>query len=272
MTTCVVVENDCREVLRDYQGSADLIMTSPPYADARKGQYDSIHPDLFADWFLSFHQPFWDALKDDGSLVINIKDKIVKGVRHRYVWETILKLTQAGWFCIDDFIWHKKNPMPGYWPSRLRDGWEYCFHLSKSKKPYMDQHAVRIPMGDWAAKQRGTLKPRDRIRHDSTNGSRFGRNLSHWAGKSLVLPSNVLHMPNVSANKKHPAAFPLDLPSFFIKLLSRKEGLVIDPFGGSGSTGVAALNLGRKALLIDNKGGYCAVARERIAREVKASA
>lgn len=269
MPHCEIVENDCRTVLKDYHGSADLIITSPPYADARKGQYDSIHPDLFADWFLTFHQPFWDALKDDGSLVINIKDKIVKGVRHRYVWQTIQKLTEAGWFCVDDFIWHKKNPMPGYWPSRLRDGWEYCFHLSKTKTPYMDQHAVRVPIGAWSHKLRSPMPSYRYERKDSTNGSRFGVNLSHWMGKESVLPSNVLHLPCVGSNKKHPAAYHVDLPAFFIKLLSRKDSLIIDPFAGSGSTGVAALNLGRKALLIDNKGSYCTVARERIAREVK---
>jgi DNA modification methylase len=106
-------------------------------------------------------------------------------------------------------------------------------------------------------------------RRDSSNGSRFGVNHSHWMGKDSVLPSNVLHLSCVGANTKHPAAYHVDLPAFFIKLLSRKDSLVIDPFAGSGSTGVAALNLGRNALLIDNKGTYCNVARERIRREVK---
>jgi site-specific DNA-methyltransferase (adenine-specific) len=113
---------------------ADLIVTSPPYADARKKHYDSILPEEFAEWFTSFHRSFYDVLKPDGSLVINIKDKVIDGTRHRYVWKTIEKLQDLGWYAIDDYIWYKTNPMPGYWPTRLRDGWEYCFHLAKSKK------------------------------------------------------------------------------------------------------------------------------------------
>jgi hypothetical protein len=57
-----------------------------------KRHYDSIKPDDFAAWFLSFHEPMAAALKPNGSLVINIKDKVVDGVRHRYVWDTIKAL------------------------------------------------------------------------------------------------------------------------------------------------------------------------------------
>lgn len=131
---CLISFGDSREKLAPFVNCVDLIVTSPPYADARKKHYDSIHPDQFPDWFLSFHQTFRDCLKPDGSLVINIKDKVVNGVKHRYVWKTIEKLSEAGWFCIDDYLWNKPNPMPGYWPNRLRDGWEYCFHLAKKRK------------------------------------------------------------------------------------------------------------------------------------------
>ena len=141
--------------------------------------------------------------------------------------------------------------MLGYWPTRLRDGWEYCFHLTKTTKPYINQEAVRIPIGDWVSRSRKSESLEDK-RYYSVTGSGFSRNRSKWAEKSLVLPSNVLYAPTVCNNKRHPAVFPLALPSFFIKLLSRKDSLVIDPFAGSGTTGVAALNLGCHALLIDN--------------------
>src|SRR5262249_49491926 len=96
-----------------------------------------------------FHDPFFSALKADGSLIINIKDKVVNGVRHRFVWRTIEALCERGWYAIDDYLWHKTNPMPGYWPTRLRDGWEYCFHLAKSRRPFFDSDAVRKPIGEW---------------------------------------------------------------------------------------------------------------------------
>lgn len=265
--TCTVVCGDSREELRSYEGQVDLIVTSPPYADARRKHYDSVHPDEFADWFMTFHEPFWNALKPAGSLVINIKDKVVNGVRHRYVWHTIEALAAAGWLCVEDYVWHKTNPMPGYWPTRLRDGWEYCFHLSKSKRPYMNQDAVRRPVGDWVQSRLAKLGENDRSRHNSANASGFGRDISKWVNKQTVLPSNVLSYALVGKNKGHPAVFPVDLPLFFIRLLCPEDGLVVDPFGGSGTTGLAALSAGRRSLLIDNNEQYYQAAVERLREE-----
>jgi DNA modification methylase len=264
---CLIVYGDSRDVLKSFNTSANLIITSPPYADARKKHYDSISPDKFPEWFLTFHEILWNSLCFDGSLVINIKDKTVDGIRHRYVWRTIDKLIDKGWYCIDDYIWHKPNPMPGYWPTRLRDGWEYCFHLSKIKVPYMDQKAVAVPVGDWVNKRLNKLGSNDLSRHNSVNDSGFGRDISKWVGKEKVTPSNVLTIPLVGKNKGHPAVFPVELPSFFIKLLSRPDSLIIDPFGGSGSSGIAALQNNRNCLLIDNNIQYCKIAYARIQEE-----
>src|SRR3972149_4288675 len=230
--TCTIIHGDSRIELPSFPGLADLIVTSPPYADARKKHYDSVHPDKFAEWFLTFNEAFYNTLKPTGSLVINIKDKVVKGVKHRYVWRTIDALCQHGWYSIEDYIWHKTNPMPGRWPNRLRDGWEYCFHLAKSKRPYFNPEAVRRPIGDWVA-------------------SRL----------------NVLSLALVGKNKGHPAVYPIDLPLFFIKLLCPEDGLVIDPFAGSGTTGIAALSLGRRCVLIENSAEYCKKALQRLRNE-----
>lgn len=271
-TPCRIVCGDSRLELRKWSGKVDLIVTSPPYADSRRKHYDSIHPDQFADWFLTFHEPFFEALKPNGSLVINIKDKIVNGVRHRYVWRTIDALCGRGWCAIDDYIWHKTNPMPGYWPTRLRDGWEYCFHLAKSKTPFVDQNAVRRPVGEWVSSRLAKLGANDVTRQNSANRSGFGRDLSRWVGKETVLPSNVISAALVGKNKGHPAVFPADLPAFFIRLLSPEGGLVADPFAGSGTTGIAAITHGRQSLLIDNNFSYCETAAARIKKETGATA
>ena len=146
---CKIICGDSREEIPKITELADLIVTSPPYADARQKHYDSMHPDHFAEWMLTFSDPFYNVLNPKGSFVLNIKDKVVDGQRHRYVWETIMNLQKRNWYAIDDYIWLKTNPMPGYWPTRLRDGWEYCFHLAKERKPYMDQNAVKVPIGGW---------------------------------------------------------------------------------------------------------------------------
>jgi len=266
-TYCAVICGDSRKVLADYAGKVDLIVTSPPYADARRNHYDSIHPDKFVKWFLTFHEPFFNALKPTGSLVLNIKDKVVDGVRHRYVWQTIEALSAHGWFAIDDYLWHKTNPMPGYWPTRLSDGWEYCFHLSKSHRPYFNSDAVRKPIGDWVGARLTKLGKNDLTRQNSGNASGFGRDISKWVGKETVLPSNVISLALVGKNRGHPAVFPVDLPLFFIKLLCPPDGLVVDPFAGSGTTGLAAISQNRRCLLIDNNATYCQVAQRRLSEE-----
>lgn len=267
--TCTIINGDCRDVLQDYIGSFDLIITSPPYADARKHHYDSQTPDGYKEWFSTFHEPFYRSLKPNGSFVLNIKDKVVNGVRHRYVWETILALSNLGWLSIDDYIWHKPNPMPGYWPNRLMDGWEYCFHLAKSIKPYFNREAVRKPVGEWALSRLRNLNQADLLRHNSANESGFGRDISKWVGKNFVSPSNVLSVALVGKNKGHPAVFPIDIPLFFIKLLCPPGGTVLDPFSGSGTTGIAALLLGMNCVLIDNNLGYYQESIDRINRELK---
>jgi site-specific DNA-methyltransferase (adenine-specific)/site-specific DNA-methyltransferase (cytosine-N4-specific) len=157
--------------------------------------------------------------------------------------------------------------MPGYWPNRLRDGWEYCFHLAKKKQPYMNQDAVRIPVGDWVTSRLAKLGQNDLSRHNSVNESGFGRDISKWVGKQTVLPTNVVNAALVGKNKGHPAVFPVDLPAFFIKLFCPENGLVCDPFGGSGTTGIAAIALSRRCLLIDNNASYCKTAALRLQKE-----
>lgn len=256
---------DSREVLSKFpDGHFNLIMTSPPYADARKNHYDSIHPDNFVDFFLTFHEEFWRVLADDGSFILNIKDKVVDGQRHRYVWKTILELNDKGWLCIDDYVWHKPNAMPGYWPNRLRDEWEYCFHLTKNKKFKMIQESVKKPIGDWSIKRLANLTGKSAIRHNSENDSGFGRDLNKWVDKDLVLPGNVVSVPLIGKNMGHPAVFPNGLPEFFIKLFTTENDNILDPFAGSGSTGIASIQNNRNAVLIDNKEEYIKVIRERL--------
>jgi DNA modification methylase len=264
---CKIICGDSRKELAKITEKADVIVTSPPYADARKRHYDSVHPDKFAEWLLSFSEPFMNSLKPKGSFILNIKDKIVNGQRHRFVWDSVKKLEEKGWVPIDDYIWHKTNPMPGYWPTRLRDGWEYCFHFAKDKRPYMNQDAVKIPIGGWTEARLANLRGKSAKRHNSANDSGFGRDLRNWINKEKVLPSNVISLPLVGKNYGHPAAFPTGLPAFFIRLLVKKDGLVIDPFGGSGTTGIAAINLHRNSIIIDNNKEYCKIAYERILKE-----
>lgn len=265
-----IICGDAREVLKKYpDGYFNLIITSPPYADARKNHYDSVRPEEYKDFFLSFHDEFWRVLADDGSFVLNIKDKVINGTRNRYVWHTVEALSDHGWLCIDDYIWHKPNAMPGYWPNRLRDEWEYCFHMSKNKKFAMYQDAVKKPIGEWAEKRLSNLNGKSAERHNSENNSGFGRDLRKWCNRKEVTPGNALSVPLVGKNMGHPAVFPTALPEFFIKLFTLEGDTVLDPFAGSGSTGIAAEELNRSVVLIDTKKEYVDIMCERLNKKSK---
>jgi len=256
---------DSREILNRYPNDHfNLIVTSPPYADARKDHYDSIPPHKYKDFILSFHEQLWRILKADGLFILNIKDKVVNGVRHRYDWHTIEGLVDLGWLSIDDYLWIKSNAMPGHWSNRLRDEWEYCFHLTKQRKFTMYQEAVRKPIGNWTEKRLANLNGKSNGRHNSENHSGFGRDLRKWIGKEMVLPGNTIHIPLVGKNMGHPAVFPVGLPEFFIKLFTKEGDTVLDPFAGSGTTGLAAENLNRNVVLIDNKPEYIESIKNRL--------
>lgn len=258
---------DSRQILcRFPDGHFNLIVTSPPYADARKKHYDSIGADDYCDFLMSVHEQFWRVLAEDGSFVLNIKDKVIDGVRNRYVWKTLMALSDVGWRCVDDYVWIKPNAMPGYWKNRLRDEWEYCFHLTKNKEFAMYQQAVSKPIGDWAPKRLEKLNGKSAERHNSENDSGFGRDLRAWKDKEVVLPGNTVSVPLVGKNMGHPAVFPVGLPEFFIKLFSKEGDNILDPFAGSGSTGLAAEALNRNVTLIDNKAEYIEIIGERLRR------
>ena len=268
LTGCLRTEvflGDSREVLKSFPNNAfTLIVTSPPYADARSAHYDSISPEHYVEFLLSFHEQFWRVLADDGSFILNIKDKVVNGVRHRFVWHTLEALSRLGWRCVDDYIWIKPNAMPGFWPNRLRDEWEYCFHLTKQKQFCMYQDAVKRPIGVWTEKRLADLTGKSADRHNSENKSGFGRDLRNWLNRDMVAPGNTINVPLVGKNMGHPAVFPVGVPEFFIKLFTKPGDRVLDPFAGSGSTGIAAENLGRNVVLIEIKEEYIAAIEKRL--------
>ena len=259
-----IIQGDCGEVLQELpDNSVDLIFTSPPYADQRKDTYGGVKPNEYVDWFLPKAEQFLRVLKPTGTFVLNIKERVVNGERHTYVIELILKMREQGWLWTEEFMWHKKNSYPGKWPNRFRDSWERLLQFNKQKKFNMYQEVVMVPVGDWAKDRLANLSETDQIRDESKVGSGFGKNISNWIGRDKVYPTNVIHMATECGNRSHSAAFPTSLPSWFIELFTQKDEVVLDPFVGSGTTAVAAVELGRKYIGIDISKEYCDLARER---------
>ncbi len=260
-----IMQGDCRKLLQAIPDHAvDLIFTSPPYADSRRKTYGGIPPDEYVTWFLPVASELYRVLKPSGTFILNIKEKTTGGERSTYVLELILALRKSGWLWTEELVWHKKNSFPGKWPNRFRDAWERLLQFNKSRRFSMYQDAVKIPMGDWAETRLQNLSEHEKQRQTNKTQSGFGRNFQNWIGKETVYPTNVLHLATECGNKNHSAAFPEPLAEWFVKLFTVQNDTVLDPFLGSGTTGVVCHRLNRRFIGIELVPEYVDRAKQRI--------
>ena len=268
MPTSTLFLGDCKtELAKVDSDSVDLIVTSPPYADQRAKTYGGIKPDDYVEWFLPITDELYRVLKPTGTFILNIKERAVNGERHTYVIELILEMRKRGWLWTEEFVWHKKNCYPGKWPNRFRDSWERLLQFNKQRRFKMNQEAVMVPVGDWYESRMRNLSQTDLIRDESKVGSGFGKNVSHWLGRNQVYPTNVLHRATECANRNHSAAFPYWLPEWFVELFTDPGDLVLDPFMGSGTTALAALDKGRHVTGIEIFEPYYWELKEKLDKE-----
>lgn len=248
------------------KGSVNLVMTSPPYADARKSQYGGVAPDQYLDWIKPIAKEIKRVLALDGSFILNLGDITVKGETHLFTFDLPgMFVRELGYSFIDSFIWHKKNPPPGGYPNRFKDAWEFLYHFSLSPKIKFRPFSVAQPAKEETIKRylrskennqqsitatgsgmtSPSIKMKRRLRN---NGSKFGAVDSEnlILPGNMAFPSNVLYMSAETVNQGHSAPYPVEIPIFFIKALTDVGDVVYDPFTGSGTTGEAALRLDRK--------------------------
>ncbi len=260
-----LILGDCAEELKKLaDNSIDLIFTSPPYADRRVQTYGGVSPDKYVEWFLPISKELLRVLKPDGTFVLNIKEKAVNGERHTYVIRLILAMREQGWLWTEEFIWHKKNSYPGKWPNRFRDSWERLLQFNKTRKFKMYQEEVMIPMGDWANRRLKNLSATDKTRDVSRVGSGFGKKIANWLGREKAYPTNVLYMATETRNKNHSAVFPEDLPEWFIKLFTKPNDWVLDPFMGSGTTLRVARRMKRNGIGVEILPEYFKLAEKNV--------
>jgi site-specific DNA-methyltransferase (adenine-specific)/site-specific DNA-methyltransferase (cytosine-N4-specific) len=278
----IIYQGECSKYLSNVtlfpDNSIDLVFTSPPYADRRKHSYGGVKPNEYVDWFLPISEQLLRVLKPTGSFVLNIKEHVKNGERQTYVLELILALRKQGWLWTEEYCWYKKNSYPGKWPNRFRDNWERCLHFTKQRNFKMYQDSVKVPIGDWSKQRFKSMTEKDFMRHISATNSKFGRNVSNWLDRKTVYPHNVIvlekehyiepttliHIATECSNRNHSAAFPIELPSWFIKLFTRRGDIVLDPFLGSGTTALAAFLLDRKYIGIEISEEYIKLATTNI--------
>ncbi|MFZ5907292.1 MAG: DNA-methyltransferase [Nitrospirota bacterium] len=278
----IIHEGNCKDILEDVSlfpdNSVDLIFTSPPYSDRRKTTYGGIHPAEYVSWFLPISEQLKRVLKPKGSFILNIKEHVNNGERLTYVIELILALREKGWCWIEEYCWYKKNSYPGKWPNRFRDSWERCLHFTLQKKFKMYQDAVKVPIGDWSKKRFKSMSEKDFIRTFSGTNAHFGRNVSNWLKRKKVYPhnvvvfegehyietTNVVQLATECHNRNHSAAFPVELPTWFIKLFTKRGNVVLDPFMGIGTTATACLLSKRNFIGIELQKEYINEAKQNI--------
>ena len=257
-----LLKGDCVEKLSKLDAdSIDLIFTSPPYAKQRSHDYESVDPDEYVDWWMERANAFKRVLKPTGSLCVNIKEHSAGGRKSLYVVDMLRSMITAGWIWSEEFIWAKKNPYPGEYKYRLKDGFERVFQFSLEPNGFkIDKDAVAVPMTHSQRESRDRkLAEAKRKRLKASSGELMSKNNSGFGyalaslcePKDVVYPCNVLRVPSVGRNVGHSAAFPVELAEFFIKLFTDKGDVVLDPFVGIGSTMLAAIDLGRKTVGVE---------------------
>lgn len=243
----------------------NLVVTSPPYADKRKKQYDTISEEKYVDWFLNIADEIKRVLKPTGSFILNIKEGAKDGEKQLYVLDLIIAMKRRRqWRYVEDYIWHKKNAYPGKWATRFRDSWEHCIHFTKEKKFDMYQDSVMVPAAQVSKDRLNRLNKNDYTHYDCANGSGLGAKRINWIGRDFAYPTNVLYMATESSNVGHSAAYPVSLPSWFIKLFTKENDIVLDPFMGSGTTALACMKLNRNYIGIEKEQKHLDVAKGRI--------
>lgn len=175
-------------------------------------------------------------------------------------WRVAFALQADGWYLRQDIVWQKPNPMPESVRDRCTKAHEYIFLLSKSERYYFDADAIKEPAQNWGLRDRsnfrnGTtdlkLKQNGLIgKHDEENPTRNKRSV--WT---------VTTKPFKGA---HFATFPIALIEPCVLAGSKPGDTVLDPFGGAGTTALAAMKHGRNAVLCELNPEYIGIARARI--------
>ena len=188
--------------------------------------------------------------------VLKAKDLVMMPAR------LAMALQADGWYLRSDIIWHKPNPMPESVTDRPTKSHEYIFLLTKNERYYYDADAIREPMVRlWDKSNGGSWAHTDRAPKESKSGNHSGDYpLPDPKGANKRTVWTIATQPYAEA---HFATFPEELPKLCILAGSRLGDCVLDPFAGSGTTGKVALELGRKAILIELNPAYVKLANDR---------
>ena len=297
----LILFGDCKETLKQFpRGSAQMCVTSPPYYGLRDygGEANQIGqeetPEEFVNNLVEVFREVRDVLKDDGVLWLNIGDSYynyrpgtgglpkqtvsrtsqdlptqcnrrankLDGLKEKDLigipWMLAFALRADGWYLRQDIIWHKPNPMPESVKDRCTKSHEYIFLLSKQRKYYYDNEAIKEPVKqDWGTRNRDQGKY-----HNEGTGLQPHTGLT----KSYTTKNkrSVWSISNKPYKGAHFACFPPDLIEPCILAGSEEGDIVLDPFMGSGTTGMVAKKNNRNYIGCELNEDYASLQTDRI--------
>jgi len=302
-----VLLGDCRSVLAGLPAeSVHTVVTSPPYWGLRDyGVSDQLGleptPEAYVADMVAVFREVRRVLRADGTLWLNLGDsyagsmtgadrppepghsredngRVKTGQEGKHQrpqatglkpkdlvgipWRVAFALQADGWYLRSDIVWSKPNPMPESVTDRPTKAHEYVFLLSKSARYYYDADAVREASTDYEPRTIG----RERNVGGRTDGYTrpIGNVATPAGGRNL---RSVWHIATEPYPGAHFATFPQKLVEPCVKAGCPEGGVVLDPFAGSGTTGLVANRLGRRAILIDLSADYLDQALTRNAQK-----
>ena len=250
-----VICGDVVEVMKRIPDrSIDMVMTSPPYDGIRD----------YHGFSLNLHvagEQIYRVLKDGGVVVMVIQDQTKNFGKSLTSFRTILDWCDSfGFKLFETVIYRKYGAEGAWWNRRFRVDHEYIPVFLKGTRPaYFNKEHLKIP-----SKHGGKTLTGGGTR--LTNGVRIATkaikiNMTKCRG---TIWEHLTAGDGSRLKHQHPATFPDKLPYDFIECFSPKNAVVLDPFAGSGTTLVAAKNLGRQYIGIDIAPEYCKIAEKRI--------
>jgi DNA modification methylase len=191
---------------------------------------------------------------------IGLKPKDLIGIP----WRVAFALQADGWYLRQDIIWHKPNPMPESVTDRCTKAHEYIFLMSKNPNYYLDNKAIQEPCTTQEGRPSAIV--RDRVYGYNSKQAALGR---ARGGEETPEPAtrnkrSVWSVTVKPYKEAHFATFPKELIEPCVLAGCPKDGTILDPFGGSGTTAEVAIENGRNALLIELNPEYIELAKTRI--------
>ncbi|WP_190972617.1 DNA-methyltransferase [Bifidobacterium tissieri] len=268
-------EGDAASVLASFpEGSVDCVVTSPPYFNERDyhgGALEVGHEGTVAEYVERLASVFREVIRVlavDGTCWVNIADKYVRdrGGSSLANIPALLseELKRDGWFLRNDIIWEKTRAIPDSASNRCANRTEHVLFLTKSPRGYTyNLDAVRVPLAGSSVKRLAAD-----VEHEAGSArAHDGRHVMRAVGD----PNRGRNQRSIwrfcpsSDKNEHFAMFPPELPGKAIVTGCKQGGVVLDPFNGSGTTGVTARALGMSYIGIDLNPEYLSIARDKIA-------